>query len=115
MLVSTDDGSMGIKGYVKELFGSYIDKYGKPSKVYICGPELMEASIVELCDKYNLQYQVSVERHMKCGIGVCGSCCVDETGWRMCVEGPVLNDRQLKRVIEFGKYHRSASGAVQKF
>jgi hypothetical protein len=30
----------------------------------------------------------------------------------MCVEGPVLNEKQLLKVTEFGKYHRSASGKI---
>jgi len=49
---------------------------------------------------------------MKCGIGVCGSCSLDETGDRVCVEGPVFSFDYLRKVREFGKYRRDESGTV---
>lgn len=115
MLVSTDDGSLGKKGFVHELFLDYLKGNKKPTMVYLCGPELMEYKVAQICWQKKIPFQVSLERYMKCGIGVCGSCCVDHTGWRMCVEGPILDSDKLKKVAEFGKYHRSASGKIEKF
>jgi dihydroorotate dehydrogenase electron transfer subunit len=46
---------------------------------------------------------------MKCGVGVCGSCCIDPSGLRVCRDGPVFTgDKLLKS--EFGHYMRDASG-----
>ncbi|MCL5970471.1 MAG: dihydroorotate dehydrogenase electron transfer subunit [Patescibacteria group bacterium] len=115
MLASTDDGSQGKKGFVHQLFMEYLQKQPKPAMVYLCGPELMEYAVAKICWQRKIPFQVSLERYMKCGIGVCGSCCVDKTGWRMCVEGPVLDSDKLKKISEFGKYHRAASGKIEKF
>jgi dihydroorotate dehydrogenase electron transfer subunit len=111
---STDDGSYGFKGYNTELFKQYTDKESY-EKVYIVGPEIMEQKVSETCWQKDILFEVSIERFMKCGFGLCGQCCVDPTGWRMCVEGPVLNQDQLKQVTEFGKYHRTASGRVKEY
>lgn len=115
MMVATDDGSLGKKGFVHQLLLEYLSKNKKPKKLYICGPELMEFAVAKICWKKNIPFQASIERHMKCAIGVCGSCCVDPSGWRMCVEGPVVEGSELKKISEFGKYHRSASGIKHPF
>ena len=52
---------------------------------------------------------------MKCAIGICGNCTMDPTGLRLCVEGPVLPKSKVEQLIEFGKYHRDASGKRMKF
>lgn len=109
--ISTDDGSEGFKGFNTDLFTQEIEKI-KPSKVFTVGPEAMEVKVSYICNGNNIPYEISLERYMKCGFGICGQCCVDPTGWRMCVEGPVLDQDQLKKVTEFGKYHRTASGRV---
>jgi dihydroorotate dehydrogenase electron transfer subunit len=110
---ATDDGSIGHKGFVTEPFAKYVET-AKPDMVYIVGPEVMEKKISDICYNLRIPFQISLERYMKCGIGICGQCCVDPTGWRMCVEGPVLNHRQLKLITEFGVYHRTASGRILK-
>ena len=52
---------------------------------------------------------------MKCGVGICGQCVVDDLGICMCQEGPVVNRELANKIIEFGKYHRDKSGAIIKF
>ncbi|MBI2029938.1 dihydroorotate dehydrogenase electron transfer subunit [Candidatus Gottesmanbacteria bacterium] len=115
MLISTDDGSQGKKGYVHQLLLEYLSKNRKPKMLYTCGPEIMEYNVAKVCWAKKIPLQVSVERYMKCGIGVCGSCSVDPTGWRMCMEGPIVSGEDLKKITEFGKYHRSASGMPHNF
>ncbi len=115
MLARTDDGTLGETGFVHELFLEYLKENKKPAMVYLCGPEIMEYAIAKICWQNKISFQVSLERYMKCGIGVCGSCCVDPTGWRMCVEGPILSGEKLKKVTEFGKYHRTASGKIENY
>ncbi|HAZ28192.1 MAG TPA: dihydroorotate dehydrogenase electron transfer subunit, partial [Candidatus Magasanikbacteria bacterium] len=46
----------------------------------------------------------------KCGVGICGQCCVDDSGIRLCTEGPVVNRKTANTIVEFGKYHRDKTG-----
>ena len=112
--LSTDDGSAGYKGFNVQVFEKEV---GKQSfyKVYTVGPEIMEMKIAQICWKNNIPFEVSLERYMKCGFGICGSCSVDPKGWMMCVEGPVIDGEKLKQIKEFGKYHRTASGKIEHY
>ena len=129
MHLSTDDGSEGYKGFNVDLFKQYVEanyqtenkdstfhiSHSIFSKVYTVGPEIMEFKIAQICWEHEIPFEVSLERYMKCGFGICGQCCVDPTGWRMCVEEPVVDGEKLKQITEFGKYHRTASGKVEKY
>ena len=106
---ATDDGSEGFHGFVTDCFSSSLKKK-LYEMAYIVGPEIMEKKIAEICYKNRIPFEISLERYIKCGIGICGQCCVDKSGWRMCVEGPVVNHVSLKKIIEFGKYKRDAAG-----
>jgi dihydroorotate dehydrogenase electron transfer subunit len=107
--VATDDGSFGFNGFTTELLEAYLLE-NKIDRVYSCGPEIMMKKIVEICSELNVPCEVSLERYMKCGFGLCGQCCMDGTGERVCKEGPVFSGEKVKKLIEFGKYHRSKSG-----
>ncbi len=112
--IATDDGSEGYKGFNTDLFAEFIQT-NNVDCAYTVGPEIMEMKIAGVCWDKNIPFEVSLERYMKCGFGICGQCCVDPTGWRMCVEGPVIDGEKLKQIDEFGKYHRTASGKVEKY
>ena len=64
----------------------------------------------DICFALKTLCQVSLERYMKCGFGVCGNCCVDETGERMCVEGPAIDHLKARKFKDFGVYHRDSVG-----
>lgn len=92
VLVSTHDGSYGYHGYVTEMLKDFTER-GEISSycvIYACGPELMYKALVPVCQQYRIPAQVSMERHMACGIGVCLSCVcqVDKSS--------VLKYRELK-------------------
>ena len=74
--ISTDDGTFGYRGMVTELFKSSMEKSEIPSEsaVYACGPEPMYRELRSLLEKYRFSAQVSIERRMACGMGVCLSC-----------------------------------------
>lgn len=110
---STDDGSYGYKGYSTDLLRDFIEK-NHVDMVYTCGPEIMMKKVVEICEKNNINCEISLERYMKCGFGLCGSCCLDNTGWRVCKDGPVFTKEQAKKIYEFGKYKRDKSGKKVK-
>jgi len=111
---TTDDGSFGIKGVVTDPLKEILNKE-KVDLVYTCGPELMEKAVFDLCEEMDVSVQVSVERYMKCGFGVCGACSVDGTGQPVCQKGPVVDSETLRKISEFGKYHRSGSGKKEYF
>lgn len=115
MHIATDDGSKGHKGFVTDLLPALIDSAKGKVILASCGPEIMQKKVLDLSNQKNVECEVSIERYMKCGVGVCGQCCVDPLGIRMCKEGPVVKKDLANKIIEFGKYYRDKSGAVAKF
>jgi dihydroorotate dehydrogenase electron transfer subunit len=108
-IIATDDGSYGHKGFVTDLMKD-ID-LNMFTQIYCCGPEKMMFRVLGILDERKMAAcsQLSLQRYLKCGIGVCGSCCMDPYGLRVCRDGPVFpGDRLLD--TEFGKYARDASG-----
>jgi len=106
----TDDGSFGFKGFVTAKLTELLRNNKSIDMIYTVGPELMMKKVVEISDDFNVGCQISLERYMKCGFGICGTCCVDPDGLRMCKEGPCIDKELAKKVSEFGEYHRDASG-----
>ena len=94
--LSTDDGSVGERGFVtgpvERLLASEAFDV-----VYICGPEAMQRAVVVLAERARVKCQVSLERLMACGIGACLSCVVStRTGLkRACVDGPVFDAQEV--------------------
>ncbi len=109
----TDDGSFGFCGFATE-FMEKILKENDYDHVVTCGPEVMMKGVFDIIDKLKIPAQFSLERYMKCGFGLCGQCCVDDVGWRVCVEGPVFSSDDVRLISEFGKYKRDASGIRHK-
>ena len=107
IIVTTEDGSYGIKGVVTDAL-KYILKKEKFDMIYTCGPELMMKSIYNLSVPYSIPIQASLERYMKCGIGICASCCINDK--LVCKDGTVFNENQLSELSEFGKVFRDKSG-----
>lgn len=108
----TDDGTYGFGGFGTEL-AQEILKTDDHDMVISCGPEVMMKKLAEQIDEYEIPAQFSLERYMKCGVGICGHCCVDDVGWRICKEGPVFWRDELRLITEFGKYRRDAAGKKQ--
>ena len=85
--LATDDGSEGQAGTVVEAAMRLIDS-GTPDAVFGCGPEDMLINLARFCCSTGVRCQISLERYMRCGIGVCGSChCGDLL---VCHDGPVV-------------------------
>ena len=107
IIVTTEDGSFGVKGVVTDAL-KYILKKEKFDMIYTCGPELMMKSIYNLSVPYSIPIQASLERYMKCGIGICASCCINDK--LVCKDGTVFDENQLSELSEFGKVFRDKSG-----
>jgi len=109
--ISTDDGSKGFKGQAADIAKELIQK-NKFDLVLTCGPELMMKKLLQICE--NTSFQASLERYMKCSIGICGQCCVGK-GIRVCKEGPIFDKKTLKNIEDFGVFKRNAAGIKIKF
>jgi dihydroorotate dehydrogenase electron transfer subunit len=107
ILVCTDDGSYGIKGTTVSVMTSLV-RENIFDCVFTCGPELMMKGVVGLATENSIPVQASLERYMKCGIGICGSCCLDSS--LVCQDGTVFNRRQLSKILDFGISYRDKDG-----
>lgn len=100
MKLCTEDGTAGFKGTTVDLLKELL-KTHTLSKVYTCGPEKMLYNVFELCKNHGIDCEVSLDRYMKCGFGICGQC--DCSGQRVCVDGPVFTTGELNTLEDFGK------------
>ncbi|NOZ77483.1 MAG: dihydroorotate dehydrogenase electron transfer subunit [Euryarchaeota archaeon] len=110
VLVATDDGSAGRKGFATDVMEDLLAEESFDA-CYTCGPEVMMVKVLELARRAKMPVQLSLERYMKCGFGICGHCAMDRTGARVCKEGPVFTGEEVAELTEFGKYRRDAAGA----
>jgi dihydroorotate dehydrogenase electron transfer subunit len=105
-MIATDDGSLGHRGFVTELVAQWLKESNRPRDiviVYACGPEPMLAEVAKIAAERNIECQVSMERRMACGIGLCQSCAVEckvsgsnETIYKLCCkDGPVFDSREV--------------------
>lgn len=122
--VATDDGSVGAKGYNTVLLEKILadmkktavgKKKLRKTVVFAVGPEVMMKRVSDICFAAKVDCQVSVERYMKCGFGVCGNCCIDDSGITVCTEGPAMNHLEARKNVDFGSSHRDAVGRKHKY
>ncbi|MEM1590241.1 MAG: dihydroorotate dehydrogenase electron transfer subunit, partial [Candidatus Bathyarchaeia archaeon] len=108
VLAATEDGSCGVKGLASTLTELVMTKE-KFDAVYTCGPEPMTRAVLDCAERFGVYAEASLERIMRCAIGICGSCVIGE--YRVCRDGPIFNINQLKNVKgEFGVWKRNLNG-----
>ena len=107
----TEDGSYGEKGYVTDVLEKLLEE-NTYDAIYTCGPELMMYKTVQMANKKGIFVQASLVRMMKCGVGICGSCCVNDD--LACRDGTVFDGNHLSQKPEFGHFHRSKSGILEE-
>lgn len=114
IIYCTEDGSFGFKGTAVNAFRNLLDKEElndkKVVRVYTCGPEKMMHEIFIECKKRNLQLQASLERIMRCGLGLCGLCVLDPLGLLVCKDGPIFDSETLKKLTDFGRFKMDFTG-----
>lgn len=104
--VATDDGSAGFKGYVTDCARHWLEQnpiQANDTVLFACGPEPMLAGTARLANDFEVICQVSMERMMACGIGLCQSCAIEtkkeksaETEYKLCCkDGPVFDSRNV--------------------
>lgn len=125
--LATNDGSAGYKGFNTEILEKLLsmcpidpkkrtkEDCSPVDQVFACGPEMMLRRVMEICAAHKVPCQLSMERYMKCGFGLCGNCTVDPLGIPLCIEGPVVKGEVAQKISEFGKYHRDSLGEKHAF
>lgn len=89
IFISTDDGSIGFKGFVTDMVEEIIkNTTHKFDLIIACGKMEMLKAAGKISKKYNIPLQISADAFMKCGIGICGSCAIGK--FRVCKDGPVF-------------------------
>ena len=92
--VTTEDGSMGEKGFVTNhsiLTKEHFDR------ISTCGPTPMMKAVARYARQNNVDCEASLENLMACGLGAC-LCCVEKTtegNLCVCKDGPVFNIKKL--------------------
>jgi len=92
VFVATDDGSVGVRGRVSELFPK-IPTDPKTTFIYTCGPKPMMAAVQQFAQQHGLKGQASCEERMACGLGACMGCVVKtRSGFKTAFyDGPVFD------------------------
>jgi dihydroorotate dehydrogenase electron transfer subunit len=113
VLVSTDDGSDGHRGYVTDLLAAMTRR---PDLVLACGPTPMLRAVARVAGEMTVPAQLSLEETFACGVGGCWGCVVpllrssaqapgfppaelggsDVVYARVCKEGPVFWAHELR-------------------
>ena len=94
VLVTTEDGSAGEKGFVTN---HSVLKNETFDMISTCGPKPMMMAVARYAREKGIACEVSLENLMACGIGAC-LCCVEKTvdgNLCACTEGPVFNIQKL--------------------
>ena len=92
LVVTTDDGSCGVKGMIPQVLDTAALKNAGYQVVYSCGPEPLLAYVQEICGEAGIPCYLSMESAMACGMGACLGCTIatSEGNRRCCADGPVF-------------------------
>lgn len=93
LVVTTDDGSVGIHGMLPAGFNPDVIKAGAYKAVYACGPNPMLAYVQMICKEAGIKCYLSMENRMLCGVGACLGCTIQTSAGkkRVCKDGPVFD------------------------
>ena len=97
LTITTDDGSVGIKGMITAAIDAEKIKQNGYSAVYACGPAPMLNYIKTQAEQAGVQCWISMEARMACGVGVCLGCVIPtaQGNLRCCKDGPVFDSKLL--------------------
>jgi sulfhydrogenase subunit gamma (sulfur reductase) len=103
VLLTVDRGNeqwQGNVGVVTTLFPQ-VDFSSENTMAFVCGPPVMIPFVIRDLLKLGFAEDSiisTLERHMKCGIGKCGHCCIGEK--YVCLDGPVFSYKEMKEMTE---------------
>ncbi|MCX8082762.1 MAG: sulfide/dihydroorotate dehydrogenase-like FAD/NAD-binding protein [bacterium] len=116
LLIATDDGSKGTKGFTTDVLESVINSGKKIDYVLTAGPIVMMKKVSEITKRYNIKTVASLNPIMIDGTGMCGGCRVTVDGKVKfaCVDGPDFDahlvdfDELLKRTYLYKPYEEES-------
>ncbi|MCR4579412.1 MAG: dihydroorotate dehydrogenase [Treponema sp.] len=111
LVITTDDGSVGVHGMLPAALDVEVLKAGNYEAVYACGPTPMLAYVQKICKEAGIKCWLSMEARMACGVGVCLGCVIDtsEGKKRCCKDGPIFDGA----ILEFKQVTEVAGVKVQ--
>ncbi|WP_457754324.1 sulfide/dihydroorotate dehydrogenase-like FAD/NAD-binding protein [Thermococcus sp.] len=97
VIVTTNDGSYGMKGFTTHALQKLIDEGRKIDLVHAVGPTIMMKFVAELTKPYGIKTVASLNPIMVDGTGMCGACRVTVGGEIKfaCVDGPEFDAHQV--------------------
>lgn len=100
LYISSDDGSIGLKGTVIDLLKNNLKELNKENiKIFACGPNAMLKSLKYFCEENNIRCEASLESAMACGFGICQGCPIemkDQDNYNLiCKDGPIFNIEKI--------------------
>jgi dihydroorotate dehydrogenase electron transfer subunit len=108
LVATTEDGSYGIECLATAPLEAMMTKE-RFDMIYACGPEQMMRKVFDLAEEHGTRMEASLERLMRCAMGLCGSCVIGK--YRVCKDGPVFTKERLREVkSEFGVSKRDFDG-----
>lgn len=96
-IVTTDNGSIGRKGYAAQVLDELITGGEKIDEVIAIGPVPHMKAVTECCKKHDVPVVVSLNPIMVDGTGMCGGCRVSVGGEAKyaCVDGPEFDGAKV--------------------
>ena len=97
LIVTTDDGSYGVHGFVSQVLQQMIDKGEKIDRVFAIGPVPMMRVVSEVTRPHGIKTIVSLNSIMVDATGMCGACRVAVAGKTKfaCVDGPEFDGHEV--------------------
>jgi ferredoxin/flavodoxin---NADP+ reductase len=119
LIICTDDGSAGMKGFVTDALKGLLDEGEKVAECVAIGPVIMMKFVSKLTEGYEVPTVVSLNATMVDGTGMCGGCrvTVGEQTRFVCVDGPEFDghkvdfDELMRRQRAFADQERQAMEA----
>lgn len=116
VIITTDDGSYGIKGFVTDALQNLIDEGTSIDLVVAVGPPIMMKFVSRMTEKYEIPTLVSLNTIMVDGTGMCGCCrvSVGEDTKFVCVDGPEFDghkvnfDEMMQRMKMYEKQEKES-------
>ncbi|MFP5262112.1 MAG: hypothetical protein ACLGJB_09435 [Blastocatellia bacterium] len=106
LTLTTDDGSLGERGFVTLPLERYLGEGGgRGATIYACGPWVMMSAVAGIASRLSVPCVVSLEAPMGCGFGVCVGCVVavkadGPLGYgsykRVCIDGPIFPAEMIR-------------------
>ena len=104
--ITTNDGSMGMEGFVTHSLEAWIVENPEKTnlEIFACGPNAMLKAVGDRFIETEMPCWLSMDRNMACGVGACLTCVIkikadnSEEGWkwgRCCKYGPVFNAKEI--------------------